>query len=179
MLWDSQLSWHVLNYPPVLVLNSKLKVLKNIMLKFKCKKISKMQSLKSVILGDGNVGKTSMLMSYGGYSTYSPIYSTSVGFKDDSVINMNIWDTDGQEQSARKRLMSYPQTVSILSSSTLIFHYFSVTFWLLFGYFSVTFWLLFGYFLVTFRLPYRLCYYTLWVIIRIWFITHADSKLIL
>ena len=87
-----------------------------------------MQSLKSVILGDGNVGKTSMLMSYGGYSTYSPIYSTSVDFKDDSVINMNIWDTAGQEQSARKRLMSYPQTVSILSSSTLIFHYFSVTF---------------------------------------------------
>ena len=78
-----------------------------------------MQCLKSVIVGDGNVGKTSMLMSYGGYSTYSPNYSTSVDFKNESVINMNIWDTAGQDQSARKRLMSYPQTVSILCSSTV------------------------------------------------------------
>ncbi|AET40793.1 Rho family GTPase RHO5 Ecym_6421 [Eremothecium cymbalariae DBVPG len=83
-----------------------------------------MRSVKCVIVGDGAVGKTSLLISYTTNSfpqDYIPTvfdnYSTTIAVPDpqsstgeQQLFKLNLWDTAGQEEYDRLRPLSYPQT---------------------------------------------------------------------
>lgn len=89
-----------------------------------------MRSVKCVVVGDGAVGKTSMLISYTTNTfpeDYIPTvfdnYSTTIllpnpypsidgetGQEDRQIFKLNLWDTAGQEEYDRLRPLSYPQT---------------------------------------------------------------------
>ena len=75
-----------------------------------------MLNVKCVVVGDGAVGKTSLLISYieNRFSVdYVPTvfdnFTTGVEV-DGRLINFALWDTEGQEEYARLRALSYPET---------------------------------------------------------------------
>lgn len=76
--------------------------------------------IKIVCVGDGGCGKTCLMLTYtyGSFpTTYIPTvfenYLTNVRSADNKLIELALWDTAGQEEYDRLRVLSYPE-VNIL-----------------------------------------------------------------
>jgi len=84
------------------------------------------QAIKVVIVGDGAVGKTCMLMSFSNNTfpqEYVPTvfdnYNTAI-MVNGTPYNIGLWDTAGQEEYDRLRALCYPQTDIFLMEFSVI-----------------------------------------------------------
>ena len=85
-----------------------------------------MMSAKCVVVGDGTVGKTSLLITYtsndfpGRYSpTVYDSYSVNI-LTNGSRTPLGLWDTSGQEEYDRLRPLIYPDTSVFLVCFSLV-----------------------------------------------------------
>jgi len=86
------------------------------------------QEIKIVVVGDGEVGKTSLLTgfltnSFPGENSIPPVfdnpYSTNI-MVDGKSFNLQLWDTEGQEEYDRLRPLSYPQTDAFICCFSVV-----------------------------------------------------------
>jgi len=74
------------------------------------------QSVKLIVVGDGTVGKTCLLLSYTSDSfpeDYVPTVFENIMTDvtiNKEVVKVQLWDTAGQEEYNKLRILSYPKT---------------------------------------------------------------------
>eukprot|EP01092_Planopodium_desertum_P013161 TRINITY_DN6280_c0_g1_i1.p1 TRINITY_DN6280_c0_g1~~TRINITY_DN6280_c0_g1_i1.p1 ORF type:complete len:187 (-),score=28.20 TRINITY_DN6280_c0_g1_i1:33-593(-) len=85
-----------------------------------------MEAIKCVVVGDGAVGKTCMLMSFAKNAfpqEYIPTvfdnYKTQIMI-DEKPYSLGLWDTAGQEEYDRLRLLCYPDTDVVLIAYSIV-----------------------------------------------------------